>query len=173
QIVADVVNDFCYDGLLRSATSAAGSVVFLDITGHFERVGTSWACPTTVRTAVELAGRIDGDVGYVTPYAAQAAAVERAARESGVILEAGTSHRFQGREFGTVIVDLMQDDRPRWVAAADLEGSSHAIAAAKLLNVALTRTKNTLYLIGDWSFVKSHPSPGMRALAALEGREGF
>jgi len=173
QIVADVVNDFCYDGLLRSATSAAGSVVFLDITGHFERVGTSWACPTTVRTAVELAGRIDGDVGYVTPYAAQAAAVERAARESGVILEAGTSHRFQGREFGTVIVDLMQDDRPRWVAAADLEGSSHAIAAAKLLNVALTRTKSTLYLIGDWSFVKSHPSPGMRALAALDGRAGF
>jgi superfamily I DNA and/or RNA helicase len=136
-------------------------------------VGTSWACGKTAAAAVELAGRIDGDVGFVTPYAAQAETVERRAREAGVILETGTSHRFQGREFGTVIVDLMQDDRPRWVAAADLGGSAHAVAAAKLLNVAITRAKSTLYLIGDWSFVSTHPSRGMRAIAALEGRDGF
>jgi len=172
-LVADAVNAFCYDGLLRSAVSSPGRVVFIDASGNFERMGTSWACPSTAAIAVDLAARIDGDVGFITPYAAQASAVERAAREAGVILEAGTSHRFQGREFGTVIVDLMQDDRPRWVAAADLAGSAHAVAAAKLLNVALTRTKSTLYLLGDWSFVQSHPSPGMRALAALEGREGF
>jgi uncharacterized coiled-coil DUF342 family protein len=172
-LVADTVNAFCYDGLLRSASDAPGRIVFLDISGTFDRVGTSWACGKTAAAAVELAGRIDGDVGFVTPYAAQAETVERRAREAGVILETGTSHRFQGREFGTVIVDLMQDDRPRWVAAADLGGSAHAVAAAKLLNVAITRAKSTLYLIGDWSFVSTHPSRGMRAIAALEGRDGF
>jgi hypothetical protein len=43
----------------------------------------------------------------------------------------------------------------------------------KLLNVALTRTKSHLYLIGDWDFVQRYDSPGMRALAALDGEPGF
>jgi len=30
-----------------------------------------------------------------------------------------------------------------------------------------------LHLIGNWEFVKSSASPGMRAIAALEGRRGF
>jgi superfamily I DNA and/or RNA helicase len=47
------------------------------------------------------------------------------------------------------------------------------VAAAKLLNVALTRTKRHLYLIGDWDFVQRYDSSGMRALAALDGEPEF
>lgn len=43
----------------------------------------------------------------------------------------------------------MQDDKPRWVGVADLHGTERQIAAAKRLNVALTRTQRRLYLIGD------------------------
>lgn len=67
----------------------------------------------------------------------------------------------------------MQDDRPRWVAAADLRGPKRAVSAAKLLNVAMTRAKRKLYLIGDWRFVRGHDTPGMQALTALERRANF
>jgi hypothetical protein len=50
---------------------------------------------------------------------------------------------------------------------ADLHGREHQVAAAKLLNVALTRTKTSLYLSGDWDFITRASSPGMRAIAAL------
>lgn len=67
----------------------------------------------------------------------------------------------------------MQDDQPRWVAAADLGGSARAVSAAKLLNVALTRGKKQIFLIGNWPFVVGCDTPGMRALAELEGKANF
>jgi hypothetical protein len=51
---------------------------------------------------------------------------------------------------------------------ADLHGNEHQVAAAKLLNVALTRTKGKLYVIGDWSYVTRAQSPGIKAVAALQ-----
>lgn len=181
-IIADLVNDFCYDGLLEShqKEDLGGQPVisFLDTSSlknrDFTRTQGSWRCERTVDAAVELAvGICEGTIGYVTPYAPQASAAQRTFRAAGLNIEAGTSHRFQGREFDTVIVDLMQDERPRWVSAADLHGAQRAVSAAKLLNVALTRAKKKLYLIGDWNFVRGHDSPGMRALASLEGRANF
>jgi hypothetical protein len=56
---------------------------------------------------------------------------------------------------------------------ADLHGSERQVAAAKLLNVALTRTKTRLYLIGDWDFITRASSPGMRAIAALAANPAF
>ncbi len=92
---------------------------------------------------------------------------------AGLAVPAGTAHRFQGREFDRVIIDLMQDDQPRWVAAADLGGSARAVSAAKLLNVALTRGKEQIFLIGNWPFVEGCASPGMLALKRLEGKANF
>lgn len=181
-IIADLVNDFCYDGLLESHQkedlSGQPVISFLDTSSlrdrGFTRTRGSWRCERTVDAAAELAAGIcEGTIGYVTPYAPQASAAQRAFRAAGLDIEAGTSHRFQGREFDTVIVDLMQDERPRWVSAADLHGAQRAVSAAKLLNVALTRAKKKLYLIGDWNFVRGHDSPGMRALASLEARANF
>ena len=69
----------------------------------------------------------------------------------------------------------MQDASPqRWAGAADIHGDDRAQSAAKLLNVGLTRGRRRLYVIGDWDFVSSPDrSPGMKALAALDGRENF
>ena len=181
-IIADVVNEFCYDGLLESqqeeTLGGEPVITFLDTSAvvglEFSRTGKSWYCQRTVDAAVDLAAGIPaGSIGYVTPYALQAIITQRAFRARGLEIDAGTSHRFQGREFDTVIFDLMQDDHPRWVAAANLDGPKRAVSAAKLLNVAMTRAKKRLYLIGNWSFVRGHDSPGMQALAGLEGRANF
>jgi len=187
RIIADVVNAFCYEGLLETAdsvTSEPGTVItVLDTSAHYAKslvsVSRSWWCPLGLDLLRTIAERPDlragSSIGFITPYRGQA---DRAGRlmledEDGTPIECGTAHAFQGRQYDTVVVDLMQDHRPRWVSHANLHGTDHAIAAAKLLNVALTRARRRLYLIGDWEFIRGCSSPGMRALAALEGRDPF
>jgi hypothetical protein len=187
RIIADVVNAFCYEGLLETAdsvTSEPGTVItVLDTSTHGDKpllaAGRSWWCPLGLELLRTIAARPDlragSSIGFITPYRGQA---ERARglmleNEDGTPIECGTAHAFQGRQYDTVVVDLMQDHRPRWVSHANLHGTDHAIAAAKLLNVALTRARRRLYLIGDWGFIRSCSSPGMRALAALGKRTEF
>jgi RecA/RadA recombinase len=186
QIIADVVNAFCYEGLLETAdsvTSEPGTVItVLDTSAHGDKpllaAGRSWWCPLGLELLRTIAARPDlragSSIGFITPYRGQA---DRARglmlqNQDGTLIECGTAHAFQGRQYDTVVVDLMQDHRPRWVSHANLHGTDHAIAAAKLLNVALTRARRRLYLIGDWEFIRGCSSPGMRALAALEGQAG-
>jgi hypothetical protein len=173
------VNAFCYDGLLethengRGSTASAG-VTLIDTANHRgnelvrERSSWWWQLGLDLLQAIaRQAAPRSADIGYVCPYAPQAAHAQRLSDREGLSVHCGTAHRFQGREFDTVIVDLMQDGRPRWAGVADLHGGEHQVAAAKLLNVALTRTKTNLYLIGDWDFITRASSPGMRAIAAL------
>ncbi len=183
--IADTVNAFCYDGLLethengRSPTASAG-VTLIDTANHRgnelvrERSSWWWQLGLDLLRAIarEAAPRT-ADIGYVCPYAPQASHAQRLSDREDLSVHCGTAHRFQGREFDTVIVDLMQDRRPRWTGIADLHGSEHQAAAAKLLNVALTRTKTSLYLIGDWDFITRASSPGMRAIAALAADPAF
>lgn len=188
RIIADVVNDFCYGGLLETATrpnaeDMGAIITMLDTSGHFEREltpdGGSWWSRFGLDLLRAIALRPDlcvgTSVGFITPYRAQAARARslRLQTVGGAAVECGTAHAFQGRQYDTVIVDLMQDNRTRWVGRADLHGNARAVAAAKLLNVALTRTKRRLYLIGDWTYIRRSEAPGMRALAALEGAYGF
>jgi hypothetical protein len=188
RIVADVVNDFCYGGLLETATrpnedDTGAIITMLDTSGHFEQELTaddgSWWSRLGLDLLRAIAQRpelcVGTSLGFITPYRAQAARAGRLRLQTagGAAVECGTAHSFQGRQYDTVIVDLMQDNRTRWVGKADLHGTDHAIAAAKLLNVALTRTKRRLYLIGDWDYIRRSSVPGMRALAGLQGVAEF
>jgi len=188
RIIADIVNDFCYGGLLETATrpnedDTGAIVTMIDTSGHFEQELTSddgsWWNRLGLDLLRAIAQRPDlcvgTSLGFITPYRAQATRAGRLRLQTagGVPVECGTAHSFQGRQYDTVIVDLMQDKRTRWVGRADLHGTDRAISAAKLLNVALTRTKRRLYLIGDWDYIRRSEAPGMRALAALESQRGF
>jgi hypothetical protein len=184
-VIADLVNAFCYDGLLeseRSSDAADGATVtVLDTSALEERrlvpaFPRSWTSPLGLEVFAIVGGhhaRCGREVGYITPYRAQAESAQRVSDEHGLGIECGTAHRFQGRQFEVVVLDLMQDDRPRWAAAADLHGSERQASGAKLLNVALTRTRHRLYVIADWEFVRRHGSPGMQALAALAPHPNF
>ncbi len=184
-VIAELVNGFCYDGLLESEQApddAGGATVTLLSTSAFEErrlvqaFPHSWWNPLGLELFAIVGGhhaRRGADVGYVTPYRAQAERAQELSTRSGLGIECGTAHRFQGRQFDIVVFDLMQDDRVRWAGAADLAGDARRASAAKLLNVALTRTRRRLYVIADWDFVRTHDSPGMRALAALEPHPSF
>jgi AAA domain len=186
-LIAEVVNAFCYDGLLETydngnhrAPTGSPLVTLIDTTAHpgkdLQRDRRSWSYQLGLDLLEALAretAQQTSDIGYICPYAPQAHRAQRLSDREQLGVQCGTAHRFQGREFHTVIVDLMQDSRPRWSGSADLQGTEHQIAAAKLLNVALTRTKTRLYLIGDWDFIQRYDTPGMRAIAALDGHPGF
>ncbi len=65
-------------------------------------------------------------------------------REDGKPINVGTVHTFQGKETDTVIVVLGADERSR-LAANWAMGSDNA----NMMNVAATRAKNTLIIVGD------------------------
>jgi hypothetical protein len=184
ELIAKTVNSFCYDGLLDSHLNNADGdgpvITLIDTSRHpgkrlvAERGSWWYQLGLDLLTILALNPDVPAnDTGLVCPYRAHAWRAARLSQREGLGVACGTAHSFQGREFDTVIVDLMQDDQPRWAGVADLRGTDRQIAAAKLLNVALTRTQRHLYLIGDWDFIQGYPSPGMRALAALDGDPGF
>jgi superfamily I DNA and/or RNA helicase len=185
-IVADIVNDFCYEGLLESEYSSHPSdgptVTFVDASDvadyELRSEGQSWWSPGGIELLVAISrhhgGRAGGpSLGFVTPYAPQKRRAERRTRGEGLPVLCGTSHTFQGKEVDVLVFDLMQDRRHRWVGAADLHGGRRGVSAAKLLNVAITRMQHRIYLLGDWHYVRSSERPGMQALAAQEGKTNF
>lgn len=184
-VIAELVNGFCYDGLLESARPSdpadGATVTLIDTSAVEERrlveaFPRSWLSPLGLELFAIVGGhhaQSGAEVGYVTPYRAQAQYAQELSDRHGLGIECGTAHRFQGRQFGVLVLDLMQDDRVRWAGAADIHGDERQQSAAKLLNVALTRARDKLYLIGDWDFIRRHGTPGMRALAGLEGHPNF
>jgi hypothetical protein len=71
-----------------------------------------------------------------------------------VAADAGTAHRFQGREFDYVVFDLVEDGTTDgWMAQADPTGNSWQREGVRLFNVAATRARRRLYLICSRSAV--------------------
>ena len=77
-----------------------------------------------VRQAEEAGESASMKAGILAPYRDQQQLVQDILNESGASpqIEVGTSHRFQGREFDTVIFDLVEDGKG-WIAQGDLAGT--------------------------------------------------
>lgn len=86
-------------------------------------------------------------VSIIAPYRAQVHLIERLLRLQGLadLVQAGTVHRFQGRQSDVVIFDTVTTAN----IARTMLGWVHEDAAPhKLINVAITRAKGKLILIG-------------------------
>lgn len=89
----------------------------------------------------------------VSPYRPQAQLVELLLREQGLSGEvlAGTAHNFQGTESSIVIFDLVNDE-PHWrVGMFDPKNDE---STKRVLNVAVTRARRRLVVVGDFDYVK-------------------
>ena len=103
--------------------------------------------------------------GVVTPYRDQAEATLEALRDiegSGrEPAEVGTAHRFQGREFPVVVFDMVEgrDGDGMWMAKASARPGAGRFEreGLRLFNVAVTRTRHRLYLIGSRERVENAP----------------
>lgn len=100
----------------------------------------------------------------VSPYKPHAQMVNRMLSERGIAGEVagGTAHSFQGSEADVVILDLVNDE-PHWKVGMFVEAYDDHIRP--LLNVAVTRARRRLVVVGDLDYVSS------RAKKAFLGRE--
>ena len=66
-------------------------------------------------------------------------------------IDAGTIHRFQGTEADIVIFDLVVDE-PHWKTNLFISDEEANEALKKMFNVAITRAKFKMYIIGNFSY---------------------
>jgi hypothetical protein len=92
----------------------------------------------------------DGPVGVITPYNVQSEATLAALRDREIVAGAavGTVHSFQGREYPTVVFDLVDDGRG-WVARGRRSDDPWEYDGLKVFGVGITRARSRLYLIVD------------------------
>lgn len=121
-----------------------------------------------VRQAEDVGESAANKAGIITPYAVQQDLVRDILNESGGSphIEAGTSHRFQGREFDTVIFDLVEDGTG-WVANGDLAGTSWAANGLRMFNVGITRAQRRLYLVANWAAISKAKKGPLLAIKQL------
>lgn len=91
------------------------------------------------------AGVQAADMAVITPYAAQVQQLRNLLPES---IEIGSVDGFQGREKEAVIISLVR---------ANLEGNVGFLAETRRMNVALTRARRKLIVIGDSATITAHP----------------
>lgn len=187
-VINDLANAVAYDGLLEVGNTGADheqDVVLIDVDGlgselaavrsNPESGGRGW-WPIGALIAQALAeqrteewGQATGlTAGILTPYKTQQEIIQDFLTESDANpqIEVGTSHRFQGREFDTVIFDMVEDGKS-WIARGDLRGTRWAANGVRLFNVGITRARRHLYLIANGSAVRRARTGPLRAVAKM------
>ena len=97
-------------------------------------------------------------VGVVSPYRAQARCIETlllGARGRGI---ASTIHSFQGRERQALVIDLTDSDGIR--LGGFLQATRIDEVGARMLNVAVSRAKHHLMLVGNFRYLRKKAPPG-------------
>ncbi|MFC0600199.1 AAA domain-containing protein [Streptomyces palmae] len=172
----DLVNRIAYGGMLRSTRPIRDraldpEIILVTTDGLGEgddgiatarRVpggsGRWWVAGSLLATALAERHHDEGEsVGIVTPYKTQAQVTHDWLHDQGRLfrtpsVEVGTAHRFQGREFDVVILDLVEDGvLPGWTAVGDLEDvRPYRKDGARLFNVGATRARQRVYVIAAW-----------------------
>ena len=88
------------------------------------------------------------DIALITPYAAQARHLRTLLSHLDVEVEIGTVDGFQGREKEAVILSLVRSNE---------KGDIGFLADERRMNVALTRARRKLLVIGDSGTIAAHP----------------
>jgi hypothetical protein len=96
--------------------------------------------------ALLQAGVAPGDVAVIAPYAAQVRLLRERLPVPG--LEIDSVDGFQGREKEAVVLSLVRSNR---------EGEVGFLADVRRMNVALTRARRKLLVVGDSATLASHP----------------
>ncbi|MGL5828619.1 MAG: AAA domain-containing protein, partial [Angustibacter sp.] len=172
--ITELANRVAYRGVLRCAGNADGEVVVVtvdELPPDLYRIIKSeksrwWVIGTLLaRALADLSS--DGELGVITPYAEQVTATQEALDDAAGSRDTpvGTAHAFQGRQFSTVLADLVEDGRG-WVAGARLSEDPWQLSGIRVFNVAVTRAQHRLLIL---TTQKSVDSAAAGPLAELRG----
>ncbi|EPY51293.1 DNA polymerase alpha-associated DNA helicase A [Schizosaccharomyces cryophilus OY26] len=193
ELINKFPSDTFYDGKLIPAPEVAKRVLmdlpyveeteltdapiyFYDTDGNYQEddpkdMGTSlyrdsksnkWEAQIVCHHVTELlgAGLKEEDMAIVTPYNAQVALIRSMLKLRGIEIEMGSVDRVQGREKEAIIFSLVRSNDFREVGF---------LAEKKRLNVAITRPKRHLCVVGDGNTVKWTSDFFQRWMNFLEG----
>ena len=160
-VINQLANEVAYGGVLQVAGSVqpggGQEVVLVDVDGlgdvltHIRTApgGSSkwWPVGALLARAlatqhVSIANSVHpAKVGIITPYKAQQEILQNLLSESNASphIEAGTSHQFQGREFETLIFDLVETV-PAGSLRSYMQPGASVPSGLRVFNVAVTRT---------------------------------
>lgn len=160
-----LANDVVYGVLKDGVTEVSGKtpddteIVLVDVHGLDElnqvhrssRYAGWWPVGALLSRALVQHHATDPDgVGVVTTFRQQVEATHAALRDSGqnLTVPVGTAHAFQGREFDSVIFDLVEDGAG-WINAAKWHGENFERNGVRLFGVGITRARRRLYVIAN------------------------
>ena len=190
--INELANAVAYHGVLQAARSGDhihdNEIVLIDVDGLGDElagihrvqpgrpagwwpIGVLLAKALTerrIRLAEEAGESTSMKAGIVVPYRIQQQIIQDVLNESSASpqIEVGTSHQFQGREFDTVVFDLV-DDGKGWVAKGDIGGTSWQVGGLRLFNVGITRARRRLYLIANAVTVRRARTGPLHAVQRL------
>lgn len=171
--ICELVNEWMYEGMLQTPESLQGAPE-----ESLQWVDTAPIRPCSDRTSnyshfnvvsalvcVGLAQHLLTQnpflrLGIVTPYNAQASLIHAMLLDCDLAqaVRVATVHRFQGEERQVIILDCVDAPPFGWVGQF-LRGSSPAEEGTRLLNVAVTRAQQQIYLVGDWGYLQRRLPP--------------
>lgn len=150
--IAEFSNGYFYDGKLKTPEAQANQsehVLFYDTagTGFEEKAGEDGRSLTNegeleiIRKIIEANNWKSEDIGFISPYAGQ---VQLAKSSFPKTLKVSTIDSFQGQEMKIIIVSLVRSNS---------DGNIGFLKDYRRMNVALTRAKEQLVVIGDSSTI--------------------
>ena len=99
------------------------------------------------------------DIGVVTPYTAQAQLISRICEEMEMKeVDVGTVHRFQGNEKDIIIFDI-SDSYGMYYPSNLIKGENISDPSTNLLNVAVSRARSHLIVVGNIEYLNEKLSP--------------
>ncbi|WP_431897556.1 caspase, EACC1-associated type [Nonomuraea sp. bgisy101] len=173
--IAEVSNRLFYNGRLTVLVDVHGqrslgrpAITWIDIQGRAQRgQGGSWLNQEEAKKAAEVAKHVlhirnDISVGVVTPFSAQSELLKHHLAGDDRV-RAGTAHTFQGGERDVIVLSLVagESTSPNTVMWLNRQ--------LNLWNVAITRARAHLVVIGDRSFWSKQGGVAAELLASSDG----
>jgi hypothetical protein len=166
--ISEISNRFIYQGVLRDHLStsrkslddgiSSSPLVLIETdkmnawcsqisTGGRFNLYHALVCTTLARKIIQQTP--DCKIGVVTPYTHQARLIKRIAEDWQIPdrVRISTIHRFQGGEQQIIIFDTTEGIGPK--TAPMLDDTKRDSDALRVLNVAMTRAKDKLYLVAN------------------------
>ncbi len=160
-------NHYIYQKRLRlkkellqdNAQSAKSGIFGINVSGVCDRGsgGKSWINPNEIKVICELVQEFQNkdhfshlNIGIVSPFSAQIKEIQKKLNELDLTnnISVGTAHAFQGDERDIIIFSPV-------IAGGMRKGAIKFANSPNLINVAMTRAREALFVVGDFKYCKN------------------